>query len=538
MSGLGDFRVQHPEYDSVPDGVLADKLYEKFYSSIPREQFDAKLGIAKPSAPQNTAQAVQANPVASGIETMALGMAKPALGLNSLLDKAVYGTGQLVTSAGGLYPNKVSNWMGEAAKSGDKLAAMLQRDAEGFQQASGQGPTKTAVLDIAGNIASPMNAALPLATDLAGAMGTGAAYGAMQPTKEGASPLEPVLNAGAGAAGGAAGYGLQKAVNAGANAAFSTAPAPKTTAQLRGSADYASFAQKPITLTPEAASALSDNVGKTAIQQAMEEAQINQEPHLVAEFQGLLNPGQAFHPNVVSTEAADKIRQAFDSLANDAGTPNAARGWSARSDAMETAIQQIPEINDARNTWAQFRKSEILDKVMTRATDAQGTPAGFGDSAQAIRREFLKLARSQKFNSFSPEEQKAITDVANGTLTTNTLQQLGKFSPIRGHLMRLIEMGGGALGVGAAGAVGSLPAIGLATVGEAARQGSNYATGRAARMASELVRRGGPAVPQLSPQVQGLVQALQSGTQVAGRIPPALMARLLADDSAGAPVGR
>lgn len=463
------------------------------------------------------------NKTVSNIASTAMGAADPILGLNSLLDKGVGGAAQLITSAGGLLPNPVSDYMGRIAKSGEQVSDTLNQNLQGMRAQTGQGGFDP--LRLAGNIASPVNAIMPAATTLPDAIGTGAAFGAMQPTSEGQSPLQPVANAAMGGAGGAAGYGASKL----AGQLLNKTPPPPTTAQLKGSAGYDKFAKTPITLTPEASSALSDNVGKTAIQQAMDEAQINQEPHLVSEFQTLLQNPQG---QTVTTEAADKIRQAFDSLAHDAGTPNAARGWSSRSDAMETAIQQTPEINDARNTWAQFRKSEILDKTIAKATDAQGTPAGFGDSAQAIKREFLKLARSQKFNSFSDEEQKAITDVANGTLTTNTLQRLGKFSPIKSHLTGLLELGGGALGMGGIVPGGTLPAIGLAAAGEAARQGSNFATSRAAQMASELVRRGGPAAsPVLSPTAQA---ATQQAPGILGRITPAMLAQLL-QSGAGAP---
>lgn len=49
MGGLAEFRAQFPQYDDMPDAVLADRLYERHYSDLPRDQFDAKLGIAAPT---------------------------------------------------------------------------------------------------------------------------------------------------------------------------------------------------------------------------------------------------------------------------------------------------------------------------------------------------------------------------------------------------------------------------------------------------------------------------------------------------------
>jgi hypothetical protein len=50
MKTLTDIKQEYPQYADVPDAQLADALYNKYYSSIPRADFDAKIGIQKPSA--------------------------------------------------------------------------------------------------------------------------------------------------------------------------------------------------------------------------------------------------------------------------------------------------------------------------------------------------------------------------------------------------------------------------------------------------------------------------------------------------------
>lgn len=56
MAGLADFRAQHPEYSDMSDAALADALYRKFYSDMPRADYDAKMGvIASASSPQPAA---------------------------------------------------------------------------------------------------------------------------------------------------------------------------------------------------------------------------------------------------------------------------------------------------------------------------------------------------------------------------------------------------------------------------------------------------------------------------------------------------
>lgn len=58
MADLQAFRQQHPEYDDMSDQALGDALYRKFYSDMPRDQFDTKMGFgatpgeAEPAEPQ------------------------------------------------------------------------------------------------------------------------------------------------------------------------------------------------------------------------------------------------------------------------------------------------------------------------------------------------------------------------------------------------------------------------------------------------------------------------------------------------------
>lgn len=44
-TGLAKFRQQYPQYNDMSDSKLADSLYNRFYSDMPRAEFDAKLGL-------------------------------------------------------------------------------------------------------------------------------------------------------------------------------------------------------------------------------------------------------------------------------------------------------------------------------------------------------------------------------------------------------------------------------------------------------------------------------------------------------------
>lgn len=47
-STLTDFRAKYPQYGDLDDNALADAIYQKFYSDMPRAEFDAKLGPLHP----------------------------------------------------------------------------------------------------------------------------------------------------------------------------------------------------------------------------------------------------------------------------------------------------------------------------------------------------------------------------------------------------------------------------------------------------------------------------------------------------------
>lgn len=55
MATLQEIRQQYPQYNDMPDGILADKLYQAHYSDMPREQFNTKIGL-NPASTSNEAQ--------------------------------------------------------------------------------------------------------------------------------------------------------------------------------------------------------------------------------------------------------------------------------------------------------------------------------------------------------------------------------------------------------------------------------------------------------------------------------------------------
>lgn len=51
MPTIADIRAQYPQYSDMSDAALTDALYKKFYSDLPRAEFDAKLGVSTSGIP-------------------------------------------------------------------------------------------------------------------------------------------------------------------------------------------------------------------------------------------------------------------------------------------------------------------------------------------------------------------------------------------------------------------------------------------------------------------------------------------------------
>jgi hypothetical protein len=98
MPTIQDIRQQYPQYQDMSDGDLANALHQKFYSDMPQDQFNAKIGMAPPAPVQQPApdpQAAQDNfhrstilPLGKDMKTGAISMAVPGL-LKGIYDSTV-----------------------------------------------------------------------------------------------------------------------------------------------------------------------------------------------------------------------------------------------------------------------------------------------------------------------------------------------------------------------------------------------------------------------------------------------------------------
>jgi hypothetical protein len=67
MASIAEIRQQYPQYNDMSDEQLADAMHRKFYSDMPRDQFNSKIGISQQQAQQ---QPSSVGPVEKALEPL------------------------------------------------------------------------------------------------------------------------------------------------------------------------------------------------------------------------------------------------------------------------------------------------------------------------------------------------------------------------------------------------------------------------------------------------------------------------------------
>ena len=174
MPTLSEIRQQYPQYSDMDDGALAGALHQKFYSDMPREEFNTKIGYAaaQPKPDQTT------------------WYERAGRGLRDVVE----GAGQL--GAHSLAMPFILNREKVAALPG-KVDAEINQSQADYTAKRGENAGNFDPLRMAGNVAGTLPlAAIPGGASLLGGVGVGA----------GTAMLEPVVGEEA-----QANYGAEKA---------------------------------------------------------------------------------------------------------------------------------------------------------------------------------------------------------------------------------------------------------------------------------------------------------------------------------------
>lgn len=147
----------------------------------------------------------------------------------------------------------------------------------------------------------------------------------------------------------------------------------------------------------------------------------------------------------------------------------------------------VSALKNARSLYQKGAKSETIDSAIENARSRSQQREGATSYGQALRQEFARIANNKnQMRRFSPDEQAAITEVANGTVTRRTLQFIARFAPRSPNWLAM--EGTGAAGAALAGhpliSGMMLTPIGAGT---AARETSNILTARSAAKARDVM---------------------------------------------------
>ncbi len=532
---LRSFRQQNPEYDDMSDRELADALHQRFYSDMPRSQFNRQLGLD--TEPPRTGPAAQAGRAIYG----ALEGPQQFLGQMAQQGGLTGAAGSLGSDYVGLLrqftqppeaeqPETVAAGPSQAARQGllmgfgDEVTGALGGAARGLLY-GGTGHIQDATRQQreAMDMAREQRPVTTFATEAAGAIApfalTGGATSAPGLVGQGARAISPqaaqtaggaaVRTAGIGATTGAMtgageadeGNRLQGAAVGGVVGGVLSplvGPAAGQLQRLGGAAQRAGQrllgqADEAIP-TPRipATSELRD--ASRAAYEAVEAVGARYNPQATRELVGNINSAmqdfglsQSRHPRAysmmqelrerggldLSLRELDQMRQVIrrDVASNlDRAEASAGRHMireiddfiqGAGADRMSAGAgpEAAQAIRAAREAHARYRKVELFEEAIERATNRASTTGTGGNFENALRQQVRRLMENRRTKgAFTQDELRAMERFARGSTGENVLRGLSSMSPVGNALSAILGVGGTIVNP----ALAVLPAVGLA----------------------------------------------------------------------------
>lgn len=289
--------------------------------------------------------------------------------------------------------------------------------------------------------------------------------------------------------------------------------AAPTTKEVREAAKaaYGKVDATKIKFKPGAFNALADQLQATA-------NKLNFVPEADTGVQAALNAfaAQVARNEPVSLSKLDRLRRTVGRKAASRMSEEGRIGEQMINDIDAFITQTVPkavvkDLDEARDLWTKMSRGAAIDKELRMADRA--VKRGQERSA-AIRQRFDALRDNErKMRQFSANERDLINKLAEGTITSNMLEGVGRFlAPPRAREIRQAQ---GILPLATYGGAGTflgLPAaVALGTTGYTSRAIANQlAAAEAARLAGQartglpLSRFAPEYVPQIAPIVMGV----------------------------------
>lgn len=494
MADIKQLRAKYPQYNDMSDEDFADKFHAKYYSDMPIEQFDQKIGLQRKSTIQKFAEGAG------------------ALGLQA-------GSGVLegIASLPGL-PVELASWAKGVPLEGSNLEGW---GAEGWKDFARRNIGEISA-------PAPTGEGERMARKLGSFAGGGAVAGAagMVPSLTGFAGSEVgrltdqagLTNGYGEVVGGILGGVAPGLVKGSATAGTTSAPSIEKIKRVAGKLYDRSEKQGVIVAQPKVqqlAQTIKQDLSKfgytpklqTRVAAALDELENN-----VASGNVTLKGLDVFRrvaravgnslddsEKAISRQMIERVDDFIDNL-----TPqDLVTGQTSLSKATSS-------LKLARDLWKRSAKSSLIEDALEAAQLRTGSTWSGGNINNAIRQELRKLLIANKRkNYFSKAEAAMIKKVVEGTATENTLRLIGKLSPEGSGLMTVLGMGG----IGTFGGVGAVPfAAGYAAKATA----DSLAKGNINRLSNSF-RTGPQAALSTRQQINQSLLEMQRRAKLAGQ---------------------
>jgi len=489
MATLADVRAKHPEYSDMTDQQLADGLYKKFYSDMPRAEFDQKVGL-QPTAPAPQQPVAPQDPAQSpNLLDSTLATVNGLTGSVPFLQQASDGLVAIGQTAGDMLANRPGSVSSHFAEN----QASRQRVAE-------KAPIAQTLGDLAGTIGTtallPQNAARLPGKLVQGALGM-AGYEGARSLSKGNTGGTVLADMGLGAAGGAlapiagaavekAGAGvakgltnivqnkLTKAATASAPSARELAQASRDMFQAADNAGVSVNADKFVKLV----GGLAQSAQKDHINETLDPKAFATFGHLVTIAKSALDGTRPLTLSDLHTIRQIAQRAAVSTEGRDAMFANrivdGIDQFMTKGDGLIGGTAK--DLMSGISTWARSKKVGLLETAMQKA---ENYPSGL---ESGLRAQFKSLLNNKATaNLFTPVERQAMQDVVGGAAPVKALRLLGMFKGFGGAgLGAMLGTAFGPLGTGIGTAVGG-------AAGVAGKKITEKATEAAATRAAKIV---------------------------------------------------
>jgi hypothetical protein len=468
MPTIEEIRQKYPQYDDMSDADLAGALYKKYYSDMPREQFDAKIGFGA------TAQAEEQGPQ------------KP-----TLLQTAF----KPLTSLPENYTQARQEAQGLMGSGLEDLRTPTGGDLPGSLAATAKGVAKLGFGGL-GYVASPINAALRSFVGTPGEEALGIPkeiseliVGALLPIPK----RIPLPN-------------LARAERAGAEAVPSVQQLKESYVAAKESPEVAA-----VQLRPEASGRYAD-ITKAELNKDWLDPELAPKTHYI--LNKLMNPPEGATTTMANVDSARRLFGRLSARGDEeAAAASIAKrkldewvGGVGQADVLAGNPQVAQGImQEGRQNYAAAKLGEALDARLAKAElQAGGTYSGLNQQ-NAIRQKVAQFLNSDESRGLNLTQRAAAEEVVKGTAPENVTRFVANMLG-----------GGGGLGVPVSAATGhallGVEGIAAPAAGFVLNRLGAAMTGRNADRLSELIRSQSPLGRQLANPVQNFSQAAQAAT--------------------------